>query len=85
MIHGLLNLVMMKSGALQSRDYVLKECEDPMFFPKRGAEIILKGKKIGQIGVLHPKVLKSFDLIYPVCAFEINMETLFKFFKGEEL
>jgi phenylalanyl-tRNA synthetase beta subunit len=32
--------------------------DDGMYFPKRGAAVVLNGKTIGSIGVLHPDVLK---------------------------
>jgi len=29
---------------------------------------------LGQIGILHPSVLKNFDLNYPVTVLEMNLE-----------
>jgi phenylalanyl-tRNA synthetase beta subunit len=54
---------MTKIGAVLGKDYTLKEHEkdeDKKYFDKRGASVILKGKKIGTIGVLHPEVLENF-------------------------
>ena len=77
-IHGVLDLIMVKIGA---SDYYLRESDDPMYFPKRGAHIVLNGKTIGSIGVLHPDVLTSFHLKYPVTCFELSVEDLFAHFK----
>ena len=54
---------MTKIGAVLGKDYSLKEHskdEDKKYFEKRGANVILEGKKIGSIGVLHPEVLENF-------------------------
>lgn len=62
-IHGALGLLMTKVGAVLGKDYTLKvheKDEDKKYFEKRGASVILKGKKIGTIGVLHPEVLENF-------------------------
>ena len=52
-----------------------------MYFPKRGADIMLSGKTIGSIGVLHPEVLLNYNLKYPVTCFEVRIDDLFKIFK----
>ena len=53
-IQGVLDLLMTKIGAKFGDDYRLVESQEAMYFPKRGANILLKGKAIGSIGVLHP-------------------------------
>jgi phenylalanyl-tRNA synthetase beta chain len=73
---------MTKIGAKFGSDYYLQESQDPMFFPKRGANVILKGKNIGAIGVLHPEVLDNFHLKYPVTCFELRIDELFEHFKS---
>lgn len=55
-----------------------------MYFPKRGANIMFKGKQIGSIGVLHPEVLDNFNIKYPVTCFEMDMEDLFEHFKKSD-
>jgi phenylalanyl-tRNA synthetase beta chain len=65
---------MTKIGAELNKDYVLKELEDNMYFPGRGATVILENKPIGTIGVLHPEVLESFGLKNPVSVFEVDFE-----------
>ena len=43
-VQGVLDMVMTKIGAKFGKDYALNETEDPLYFPKRGADIILAGK-----------------------------------------
>ena len=49
---------------------------DPTYFPGRCADIIVKGKSIGRLGVLHPDVISKFELNLPCAALEINIEEL---------
>lgn len=81
-IHGALCLLMTKIGAELGKDFSLEECDDKMFFPGRGASVILSGAKIGQIGVLHPEVMENFQLKNPVSMFEVDMEPVWQFFKS---
>jgi phenylalanyl-tRNA synthetase beta chain len=81
-VQGVLGLIMTKIGAVFLKDYNLKESEDPLYFPKRGADVILKGKVIGSIGVIHPEVLNNFHIKYPVSCFEIELEAIFEHFKA---
>lgn len=81
-VQGVLDLLMTKTGAKFGSDYRLIESDDPMFFPKRGANINLLGKNIGSIGILHPEVLENYHLKYPVTCFEVRLEDLFEVFKA---
>ena len=83
-IHGLLDLLMMKCGAdFAAREYQLVEDpEDVRFFPMRGFAVLLNGAKIGSVGVLHPEVLGNFELKYPVSALELDFDALFSHFKS---
>lgn len=58
----------------------LKEPEEfpPHFIDGRVAEIITKGKIIGYIGEIHPKILKNWKIKMPVALFEISLEEIFK-------
>ena len=47
---------------------------DPTYFPGRCADIIVKGKSVGRLGVLHPDVITKFELNLPCAALEINLE-----------
>lgn len=81
-IHGLLDLIMCKVGSKMGKDYKLVEdATDVRYFTKRGVAIMLHGKKIGSMGVLHPEVLGNFELKYPVSALELDFEPMFEHFK----
>lgn len=61
--------------------YWLEETDDiKMFFPGRGARIMLRPKKgdkaieIGNLGVLHPEVCNNFDIPFAISSVEINAE-----------
>jgi len=43
---------------------------------------LLKGKKVGSMGVIHPEVIGNFELKYPVSALEIDFEPMFEHFKN---
>jgi phenylalanyl-tRNA synthetase beta chain len=47
---------------------------DSAFFPDRHAQIIVAGKNLGVIGVLHPNVIEQFDLKLPCSILELNIE-----------
>ena len=82
-IHGLLDLVMLKVGATFVKDYCLEnDCDDPRFLPTRGFSVILGGKKVGSMGVLHPDVLNNFEIKYPVQSLELDFDALFTHFKS---
>jgi len=84
-IHGALDLLMTKIAAVKGKDYELREHQDgqdPKYFAKRGANVILSGKVIGNIGVLHPEVLKNFELKNPVTVVELDFEPVWEFFKS---
>ena len=85
-IHGALGLLMTKIGAVQNRDYNLKEHkedEDKKYFNKRGANVMLSGKKVGTIGVLHPEVMDHFQLKNPVSVMELDFKPIWNFFKAQ--
>ncbi|KAI9692276.1 MAG: phenylalanine--tRNA ligase subunit beta [Bathelium mastoideum] len=88
-VHGLLDrvMLMLKSAFLTREEglandkvegYWIEEVDDPTFFPGHAASVNLKlgGKQhvIGVFGMLHPTVLKNFDLPYPASTLEINLE-----------
>lgn len=82
-IHGMLDLMMTKIGAVMGKDYRLVANEsDPRYFTRRGATIELKGKPVGSLGVIHPEVLGNFELKYPVSALEVDFDALFEHFRS---
>ncbi|OQO03376.1 hypothetical protein B0A48_11634 [Cryoendolithus antarcticus] len=89
-VHGLLDRVMlMLRSAVITRDdelkkgemtgYFIEEVEDSTYLAGHVAAIYLQLKgqsavKIGIFGILHPKVLKHFDLPFPTSTLELNLE-----------
>jgi len=66
--------------------YTISPMEDEAgkgsYFPGRAANVLLTsptiGKRvnIGSFGILHPEVLKNFDISYPATSLEIDLEVL---------
>jgi len=54
--------------------YHVEESDDPAFFPGRRAFIYINNEKVGTFGIVHPLVLKNFDIVHPTSALEINLE-----------
>jgi phenylalanyl-tRNA synthetase beta chain len=66
---------MIKGGIEKETEVILKEAtETPSYFVEgRTAEVIFRGKKIGYIGEVHPKILKNWKIKMPVALFEIEI------------
>ncbi len=62
-------------------EYSVKEEDYPFFIAGRSCSIEINGKYIGKMGELNPEVLYNFKLEMPVSAFEIDISTIFDFFK----
>ncbi|NHJ33300.1 MAG: phenylalanine--tRNA ligase subunit beta, partial [Asgard group archaeon] len=81
-IHSKVDFVETKSNveavlkAIGISKYKLESAEHPSFFEGRCAKIMVKGKKIGIFGEIHPEVLNNFELENPVGVFEIEVEKL---------
>ena len=81
-VHGTLNRIMQVLGVpvdlsgegADPNAYYWKESKEKTFFPDRQATVWFKGQQIGVFGVVHPEVLKAFDIVYPCSALEINIE-----------
>jgi phenylalanyl-tRNA synthetase beta chain len=78
-IHGLLDRVMKMLNIANvsvgsSNGYYIQECEDATFFKGRTARIYLNQKPIGTFGILHPEVLKNFDIANPCSVLEMTVE-----------
>ncbi|KAM7543300.1 hypothetical protein Aperf_G00000017393 [Anoplocephala perfoliata] len=56
--------------------YRLEEIDDSTYFPGRCADIVLlpEGRSIGRLGIVHPNVLRNFDLAFSVSSFEVDIE-----------
>ncbi|CAF3878683.1 unnamed protein product [Rotaria sp. Silwood2] len=80
-IHGLLDrimtLVKVSYNENKTNDisyHLNNQCEDSTFFPSRHAEIIVREKNFGVIGVLHPNVIEHSALKLPCSILELNIE-----------
>jgi phenylalanyl-tRNA synthetase beta subunit len=47
---------------------------DATYFPGRCADIVVQGRKVGTLGILHPDVVSKFELNMPCAALEITIE-----------
>jgi len=62
--------------------YTIRESEDSSYFPGRVADIMFRrgddveAKKVGTFGILHPHVLKKFEILYPTTALELDLEAI---------
>ena len=67
-------------GEETGKEIIFKEATEtpPCFVEGRTAEIIFKGKKIGFIGEIHPKILKNWKIKMPVALFEIEIEDILR-------
>lgn len=60
--------------------WIEEDTENPTFFPGRGAKVFYRSapdaeiQQIGSLGVLHPEVMKSFEIPYAASSVEINVE-----------
>lgn len=78
-IHGLLDRVMQLLDVpviseTSTSGYCIKSHDNPTYFPGRCADVIVNGKSIGTMGILHPEVVTNFDLNLACSALEINIE-----------
>jgi len=55
-----------------------EEAQEPGYHPGRSAIIMSKGKELGIMGEIHPQVRQNFNIKPRACAFELDMDTLFK-------
>jgi phenylalanyl-tRNA synthetase beta chain len=92
-VQGMVDLLMKKIGLVfhekdeVKKRYVIKPSNDPAFFEDRQAEIFIQDDiKIGIYGIIHPKVLKNFNIKNPVTLCDIDLQTIMDLIlKGELL
>jgi len=58
----------------------LTPCKNEFFFAGQQFEVILRGEKVGELGVLNPKVLKNFNWLNPTAMWELDIVILEKHF-----
>ncbi|XP_068173995.1 phenylalanine--tRNA ligase beta subunit [Antennarius striatus] len=76
-IHGLLDRTMQLlevKPADGDDGYRIQTADDSTFFPGRCAEIFVRGKSVGRLGVLHPDVINRFELTMPCSALEMDID-----------
>jgi phenylalanyl-tRNA synthetase beta subunit len=61
-------------------DYHLVPGKNEFFFAGQQFEVILKGEKVGELGVINPKVLRNFGWLNPTAMWELDIEILEKHF-----
>lgn len=79
LIHGLVDRLMEVIAvpfvpAGDNTGYYIERSDEPEFLAGRQASIIFKGKQIGNFGIVHPEVLKNFDITDPCSFVSINIE-----------
>ncbi|RLC70036.1 MAG: phenylalanine--tRNA ligase subunit beta [Chloroflexi bacterium] len=72
-VSGVLESFLSSLGAA----FFLKPESHPSFIPGRCAGIVIRGKKIGIIGEIHPQVLENWNIDKPVAGFELDMDQIF--------
>jgi phenylalanyl-tRNA synthetase beta chain len=64
----------------EGMEYSIKPVEDPAFLPGRCAGVLLarggQSTQLGTFGVVHPEILKNFDLPFPCSVVEFEVESL---------
>lgn len=59
-------------------EYLIEEIDHKSFIEGRVGKIIVKGKEVGFMGEISPKVIYNFNLDMPTVAFELNLSELFE-------
>ncbi|OIT38597.1 phenylalanine--trna ligase beta subunit, cytoplasmic [Nicotiana attenuata] len=80
LIHGLVDRIMEATGTSfvspgDCEGYYIERSEEPAFLQGRQAKIVYKGNRIGTFGIVHPKVLKEFDIPDPCSFVELDMQS----------
>ncbi|KAL6713366.1 phenylalanine--tRNA ligase subunit beta [Lecanora helva] len=68
-----------KQQIVEGLKYWIEPLDHPTFLEGHAASVHLrvpggKGVRVGEFGILHPKVLEGFELRYPVSTVEVNVE-----------
>ncbi len=61
------------SGTIK-KPYFLLSSANELFMDLRRADIYVAGRKVGHFGIVHPRVLKAYDISFPCSALELNLE-----------
>ena len=82
-VHGLLDRAMQVLDIPYGKDlpngYYLEACpSDKLFFAGQGASIMVRGRKAGVIGTVHPDVMRNYKIALPCSLFELSIQDIFK-------
>ena len=76
---------MKKLNLKYSVDYKIVPSQDDIFFQDRQAHLYVLGKKAGVFGIVHPRVVKNFEIKHPVSLAELDMEYIFSLIINGEI
>ncbi len=57
--------------------------EKPYYLPGRAARIVVDGETVGELGEIHPNVLRKFEIFMPVAVAEVNVSKLYSLVIGD--
>lgn len=66
-------------------DYYFVEGRNDSYHSGRTARVVCSGQELGIIGEVHPLVLQNFDIKSRTCAFELDLDELFKQVAGKKM
>lgn len=79
LVHGVLDRIMQVleipySKNKDDKGYYIRGCNNVTYLDKRCAEVLVNGKVIGIIGVLHPQVILNYELNQPCSVLELTIQ-----------
>jgi phenylalanyl-tRNA synthetase beta chain len=75
-VHGAMDTLLKKSNLEFSKDYRLVPTSSPFYFPGQQFRVEARGKELGSLGVVHPKVLNKFGWTHPTAVWELDTTLL---------
>ncbi|KAM9981896.1 hypothetical protein ACTFIY_004202 [Dictyostelium cf. discoideum] len=78
-IHGLLDRIMLvldiklDTTRSSNKGYYLELSNDKLFLPGTGINVIVNGKRVGHMGIVHPLVLKNYSCSFPCTILELEL------------
>jgi len=61
-----------------AQEFKVEPCGLSSYIPGRAAYVLVDGQRVGHFGEVHPQVILSFDLGYPVAAMEVDLDAVMK-------
>lgn len=75
LLHGVMDLLFVKLFGSKIK-YDLKENNQPFLYGKLQAAVYINQEKIGDMGIVHPEILKQYKWQYPISMIELNFERM---------